>query len=76
MKQSLKDLHLIAGFDEVHVEYFRQLPITWGRGRHIFGPLSTLTRIAAPTVLKERYKWIKFSKEVMLLAEARKPIST
>jgi hypothetical protein len=29
-----------------------------------------------PSLLKKRSKWVRFSKEIMLLASSRKPIQT
>ncbi len=69
---SLRDIHLIHGFDGVEVERFRQLPRLWGPGRALT-PLAELTRLLAPKALKPRSKWVRFSKEIMLLATARKP---
>jgi SAM-dependent methyltransferase len=75
MLDSLRDIQLINGFDDVHVEFFRQLPITWyGFGRLTY-PIAELTRCFLPAILKKRSKWVRFSKEIMLLASARKPIS-
>jgi SAM-dependent methyltransferase len=69
---SLRDIHLIHGFDSVEVERFRQLPILWGAGRALL-PLAELTRLVVPKALKAKSKWVRFSKEIMLLASARKP---
>jgi SAM-dependent methyltransferase len=71
-KASLRDIHLIHGFDTVEVERFRQLPILWDRGRSLL-PLAELTRLAVPKALKPKSKWVRFSKEIMLLGSARKP---
>lgn len=69
---SLRDIQLIHGFDAVEVQRFRQLPILWGLGRGLL-PLAELTRIFVPKGLKPKSKWVRFSKEIMLLASARKP---
>jgi SAM-dependent methyltransferase len=66
---SLKDIHLIHGFNKVHVKKFRQLPIIWKFNFIIL--FSELTRVMLPNFLK-RFKWVKFSKEIMLLASAYK----
>ncbi len=71
---SLRDIHLIHGFDKVEVERFRQLPILWGRGGTLL-PLAEATRVLVPRALKQRSKWVRFSKEIMLLASAKKPNS-
>lgn len=75
MKQSLNDILLIHSFDSVDVRFFKQLPLLWSR---LFSPLrvlSFLTRILLPRGLSKYFKWVRFSKEVMLLATAKKPIS-
>jgi len=73
MFESLRDIQLIHGFEDVHVEYFRQLPSTWG-GRKFFAlPLAELTRVLLPSFLKKKSKWVRFSKEIMLLSTSRKP---
>ena len=77
MLRSLKDIKLINGFIEVKVEFFRQLPIIWKFKNLIW--LAELTRICLPSFLysidstNPVNKWIRFSKEVMLLSSARKP---
>ena len=70
--ESLRDLLLISGFTDVSVERFRQLPVVW---KHpvIFIPLNELTRWLAPRAVKRHSKWVRFSKEIMLLASATKP---
>ncbi|MBD2424552.1 class I SAM-dependent methyltransferase [Phormidium sp. FACHB-1136] len=73
MLGSLRDILLIHGFENIQVEFFRQLPILWsGWGRWLV-PLAKLTRVLTPTQLSRRSKWVRFSKEVMLLSSARKP---
>ena len=72
MKSSLRDIHLINGFENVSVEFFRQLPIVWRQSR-IFTPLAEITRMLSPNFMCSRSKWIRFSKEIMLLASATKP---
>ncbi len=71
MQSSLRDIHLIHGFEQVQVERFRQLPVLWhGRG---LVPAAELTRVLAPNFLKPHSKWIRFSEEIMLLSSATKP---
>lgn len=72
MQASLRDIHLIHGFENVSIERFRQLPVLWGSGR-VLTPLAELTRVLAPGMLKPYSKWVRFSKEIMLLASATKP---
>lgn len=74
MKASLRDIFLINSFENVTVEHFRQLPILWGVGKVLL-PLAELTRLLFPPFLKPFSKWVRFSKEVMLLAYATKPLS-
>ena len=73
MKESLRDIQLINGFVDVEVEFFRQLPSTWYKGATIFSLFSEMTRIVSPVFLKRHSKWIRFSKEIMLLSGATKP---
>jgi SAM-dependent methyltransferase len=74
MQSSLRDIHLIHDFEEVKVERFRQLPVLWGTGPWLL-PLAEMTRLIAPALLKSRSKWVRFSKEIMLLSSAQKPAS-
>ena len=71
MYQSLKDIQIINGFIDVRVEFFRQLPILWGKKWLI--PFSQLTNLLAPNFLKKKSKWVKWSKEIMLLSSSFKP---
>lgn len=66
---SLKDIHLIHGFNKVNVKRFRQLPILWKFDFLLI--FAEITRIICPNFLK-KFKWVKFSKEIMLLASAYK----
>lgn len=71
MQSSLRDIQFIHGFEKIRVERFRQLPILWGIGRALL-PLAELTRIIAPSFLRHHSKWVRFSKEIMLLSSATK----
>ena len=73
-KVSLKDIHLISNFKDVEVESFKQLPILWKKIYYIYiiKLLSFLTRILIPDYFRLKIKWIRFSKELMLLSSARK----
>lgn len=73
MLESLRDIQIIHGFEEVQVEFFRQLPSTWHGLASVAIPLAEITRLLSPTLLKKRSKWVRFSKEIMLLASSRKP---
>jgi SAM-dependent methyltransferase len=75
MRSSLRDIQLIHGFENVIVERFRQLPILWRAGSCLL-PFAELTRFFAPNFLKPYNKWIRFSKEIMLLSSATKPLET
>ncbi len=70
-KDSLKDFFLINGFQEVEVDEFKQLPILWNENKFL-KLASYLTRILIPNYFKKNSKWIKFSKEIMLLSLANK----
>jgi ubiquinone/menaquinone biosynthesis C-methylase UbiE len=73
-KASLNDIHKINNFKEIYVESFIQLPALFEK--NIFYPfnkfLAVVTRIFLPDFLKMKNKWIRFSKEVMLLSIAKK----
>jgi SAM-dependent methyltransferase len=72
MLESLRDIFLIHGFEDVEVEFFRQLPVIWA-SRGWLLPFAELTRLLSPNCLKRHSKWVRFSKEIMLLSSARKP---
>ena len=75
MRTSLRDIHLIHGFENIHVERFRQLPALWRKAGWLL-PAAELTRLLVPNFLKPYSKWIRFSKEIMLLSSAYKPLTT
>ncbi|OUX35832.1 MAG: hypothetical protein CBE33_06955 [Candidatus Pelagibacter sp. TMED273] len=73
--KSLEDIHLINGFKKVKVISFKQLPILWSKNffiRNIFGILSEITRVTVPEEYRMKNKWVRFSKELMLLSYAIK----
>ncbi len=70
MKSSLSDLHILADFQNVKVEYFKQLPFVWKS--RIYYILSELIRLTTPRFLRKFSKVIKFSHETMLLATGTK----
>ena len=78
MVRSLKDIQAINGFNNIEVEFFRQLPFLWQRKNFII--FAEITRLFLPDFLytiesnSNLNKWIRFSKEIMLLASARKPL--
>ena len=71
---SLKDIHLVCGFKNIKVEKFKQLPILWNKSiiNRLFLLLSYLTRVMTPEKWRMKTKWIRFSKEIMLLSSATK----
>ena len=74
-KKSLEDIHHIAGFKNVEVQSFKQLPILWSDNfiiRNTFSVLSELTRLLVPEKFRMTNKWFRFSKELMLLSSAIK----
>ena len=73
MMSALNDILLIHGFNEVEVSFFKQLPILWGNLYWILNPLSFITRLVTPRLLGKYFKWVRFSKEIMLLSTSRKP---
>ena len=72
--ESLKDIHLINNFKNIQVESFTQLPIIFEKNYYsfLFGILSFFTRILVPDYFRLKNKWIRFSKEIMLLSIAKK----
>lgn len=67
---SISEIHSYSGFHGVKSQRFIQLPGVWA-----FPPLHVLvalTRSFAPSILKKKFKWVRFSKEVMLLASGVK----
>ena len=73
-KISLKDIHLITNFNNVKVESFKRPSILWKKNYYIYiiKLLSFLTRILIPDYFRFKIKWIRFSKELMLLFLAYK----
>ena len=71
-KKSLEDINEISGFKNIKVEKFLQLPILWGRNNQLFYWASYLTKILAPNLLIKKSKFVRFSKEIMLLSYAEK----
>ena len=68
---SLKDIFLINGFDDVKVEKFRQLPFLWSLPW--LKPFCSLVAFIAPRSLRPYSKLVRFSQEIMLLSTAVKP---
>ena len=62
---------LLYAFKNVKVESFKQLPILWSDNfliKYLFGFFSELTRILVLEYFRQKFKWIRFSKEIMLLS--------
>ena len=72
MLSAFRDLHILAGFKNVETSFFKQLPVLWHDKIGLFKILSYFTRVLTPSSLRYKFKWIKFSKEVMIIAYARK----
>lgn len=73
-KVSLKDIHEMNNFKQINVESFKQLPILFNKSNlsFFFRLLSFLTRVIVPDIFRMKSKWIRFSKEIMLLSIAKK----
>lgn len=71
---SLKNIQEMSGFKDIKVESFKQLPIIFKNNffSKIFSLLSFFTRILVPEKFRMKNKWIRFSKEIMLLSVSRK----
>ena len=69
--ESIDDIHRVQGFVDVRSERFLQLPIYW-RFKAIY-PLIWLARHLVPDMFKANSKFVRFSKEVMLLTSGLKP---
>jgi SAM-dependent methyltransferase len=70
-KKSLQDIYLVSGFRDVKVESFKQLPILWSNNffiKNLFRFFSEMSRIFIPDYFRLKFKWIRFSKEIMLLS--------
>jgi SAM-dependent methyltransferase len=75
MQSSLRDIQLIHGFEIITVERFRQLPVLWARFSWLLG-FAEFTRLLVPDFFKSQSRWVRFSKEIMLLSCAKKPFVT
>ena len=73
-KISLKDIHEMNNFKQISVESFIQLPILFKKNNlSLFLKfLSFVTRVVIPDIFRMKNKWIRFSKEIMLLSIAKK----
>ena len=75
-KISLMDIHKFCNFKDIEVESFRQLPFIWDKSKYVKSLivfLCEVTRLITPDILrKKNIKWIRWSKEVMLMSSAKK----
>lgn len=67
---SLSEIHQYAGLNHVNSEYFVQLPMVWER--KFLKNLSRLAGYLIPSDLRNISKTMRFSKEIMLLASAKR----
>tara|TARA_A100001011_G_scaffold400415_2_gene514784 strand:+ start:584 stop:1249 length:666 start_codon:yes stop_codon:yes gene_type:complete len=71
MRESLEDLLKIKNFKKINVKIFRQLPSVWNNKFLMY--LSIMTQIFLPDLkILYKFKWIRFSKELMILSYAEK----
>ncbi len=73
-KISMELIHKVSNFKEIQVESFKQLPILWEKSplTGLLKFFSFCTRIFIPSYFKKKSKWVRFSKEIMLLTIASK----
>ena len=64
----------MSGFINVKTQYFKQIPILWNKN-YLLNMTSEITRLIMPDFLSSKLKWIRFSKEVMLLTYGEKPLN-
>ena len=69
--KSIDAIHKVVGFVDVKPERFVQLPLYW-KFKSMF-PLIWFVRNFIPGALKSKFKFVRFSKEVMLLCSGRTP---
>ena len=69
--ESLRDIHAITGFKNTQSEQFLQLPILWNKNKFLLF-FSILTKYLVPNYFIRKFKWVRFSKEPMLLSYAEK----
>ena len=69
--KSINDIHLMSGFTNVKTEYFKQIPLLWGKNIFLEAA-SEITRTLMPDKFFKKNKWVRFSKEVMLITYGEK----
>ena len=67
---SMQQLLEYGNFVDIEVKTFRQLPITWNS--KVFNTLAALTSYLSKPRAKN--KWMRWSKELMIIGVGRKPI--
>jgi len=75
--ESLKNIQKVNDLEIKSIEKFKQLPITWSKNlflKFFMNLLSEITKILFPELLKKKIKWVRFSKETMLLSVAEKKL--
>tara|TARA_B100000963_G_scaffold312126_1_gene289403 strand:- start:114 stop:806 length:693 start_codon:yes stop_codon:yes gene_type:complete len=73
--QTLINIQNVSNLRDIEVERFKQLPITWIENtllKNFFILLTEITRLITPVFLKKKFKWVRFSKETMLLSSSKK----
>lgn len=68
---SLEEIFVIHGFNDVKVEKFRQLPFLWKSPW--LKPFCAFVAFFSPRRLRQHSKLVRFSQEIMLLSSATKP---
>jgi len=67
---SLRDVYKIFSFENVKVQKFRQLPLTW---KYPF--LNKVCSLISPLIpVRTKGKFLRWSRELMLIGEGRKPL--
>lgn len=70
-KPSLEDIYKICDFEDVNVVKFRQLPIVWR-----YPIVNYLCALISPFIpVRVENKFLRWSRELMLMGSARKPLS-
>ena len=70
-KMSLEDQLTIVGLNNIDVEQFHQLPFVWKN--NAFKIIPSIIASITPYSIYRKSKLTRFSRELMLLATARKP---
>jgi Methylase involved in ubiquinone/menaquinone biosynthesis len=69
---SLKDIYRICDFEKIEVFKFRQLPIVWK-----YPSLNLVCSVLSPLIpIRTTNKFLKWSRELMLVGSGKKPYGT